>query len=802
VEHLQILAMERGAAFDALLAALQLVASGRLPSAIAQALGVCTLIALEKRSGGVRPIAIGEAIRRLAGRAMCLQLRAAMAQYFTPNQYGVQTKGGAEQVLHVIEAHLALHPTHVLLRVDCRNAFNSVSRAAFLRALMAAPPALRATFPFVAQWYLQNGALHVARGDGSVTTLLSVSGTQQGDPFGPFLFALAIHAGILRVQQRFAEAGVVILAYLDDVHILGPAADAAAAFKALKAELELVQLEVVIDGKNYLWCPNGDSASFMGALSAEEAALIIVCPNGFVVLGVPVGTDASSAAEQALVDGKKPLADKLTALSRLVAKGHNTLANLLLHLCVAPSVGYVQRCAPPSVTDAMATRADSMIRASACEIYGLLESEVAPDTHAGQQLHLPRSQGGVGLRSAVVSSKFAYFASWAAFGPECAQRWPHLADIIARAAPGLGPAEAAADSPLPDFIVALNTQRSFITLNLNVDVSEADIVSKAVLKLQLSCNEAAGVLARSTISTALDASLIAEQAAGGAAARLSSAARLAQWKGTLALGRTLFLDCPVFDRSVLLSAATLSFAVRRLLSLPLRGLEGGVTCACGCNIDAYGNHADVCPRLFGDRSRRHDYVNYMAVYRTAKNAKLPAVVEPQRLNAGNNGRPADTGIPEYGGAGGQYLCLDVSGSGAAVESYLEQACSGAGGAMDAAVLRKLRNARKLDGNKMVVPMVFDTQGGMHSNWLVMMAEWAQRWGSLGEGRDAREVGNMARCWLVRAATVIQIAQFRVVAALINSSQLVDVRSGEPLKALACPQLHEQLARRIVTPPSN
>ena len=53
----------------------------------------------------------------------------------------------------------------------------------------------------------------------------------QGDPLGPALFLLVIHPILNDVQAENLE--VVILAYLDDVMILGPPLDVLNALKAM-----------------------------------------------------------------------------------------------------------------------------------------------------------------------------------------------------------------------------------------------------------------------------------------------------------------------------------------------------------------------------------------------------------------------------------------------------------------------------------------------------------------------------------------------------------------------------------------
>ena len=55
----------------------------------------------------------------------------------------------------------------------------------------------------------------------------SCEGCTQGDPLGPFLFAVGYHHDLLRTQA--AHPDVTLLAYLDDTYYLGAVADAEAA---------------------------------------------------------------------------------------------------------------------------------------------------------------------------------------------------------------------------------------------------------------------------------------------------------------------------------------------------------------------------------------------------------------------------------------------------------------------------------------------------------------------------------------------------------------------------------------------
>ena len=89
----------------------------------------------------MRPIADEETLRRLVGK--CLVRHEVIAPHmegvFLPSQVGVGISGGAEVVTHAVSHLVEEHgqdPSLALLKINFENAFNSVSRAALLEAVL------------------------------------------------------------------------------------------------------------------------------------------------------------------------------------------------------------------------------------------------------------------------------------------------------------------------------------------------------------------------------------------------------------------------------------------------------------------------------------------------------------------------------------------------------------------------------------------------------------------------------------------------------------------------------------------
>ena len=104
-----------------------LVMEGRVPDAVHPLFFGASLVALEKTSGGVRPIAVGCSFRRLIAKIAGQLVIEDMATLLSPRQLGYGVRGGAEVAVHAARKYLQSLPGgHVLLKLDFQNAFNSI----------------------------------------------------------------------------------------------------------------------------------------------------------------------------------------------------------------------------------------------------------------------------------------------------------------------------------------------------------------------------------------------------------------------------------------------------------------------------------------------------------------------------------------------------------------------------------------------------------------------------------------------------------------------------------------------------
>ena len=140
-----------------------LMASGNVPSQVSSYLAGGCLTALNKVKPGcppdIKPIAVGETLRRLTGKCLCGVIKDKASELFHPLQFGVACTAGSEKIIHGLRKCIEDHwddEDFVVLKVDIRNAFNLVSRQAILDECASFFPEL---LPWVLWCYGTHSAL-------------------------------------------------------------------------------------------------------------------------------------------------------------------------------------------------------------------------------------------------------------------------------------------------------------------------------------------------------------------------------------------------------------------------------------------------------------------------------------------------------------------------------------------------------------------------------------------------------------------------------------------------------------------
>ena len=183
------------------------------------------MIALPK-SSGVRPIGVGEVLRRIIAKAILKFTKDDVQNTVGCLQLCAGQRAGSEAGVHAMRQIFDDDSTEALLMVDANNAFNSLNRESALRNVQILCPSLA---PILINTYRNFSQLFI---DGD--HLLSSEGTTQGDPLAMVMYAIGILPLIQRVNidarqiwyADDASAGdklTNLLKWWNKIEILGPA---------------------------------------------------------------------------------------------------------------------------------------------------------------------------------------------------------------------------------------------------------------------------------------------------------------------------------------------------------------------------------------------------------------------------------------------------------------------------------------------------------------------------------------------------------------------------------------------------
>ena len=422
---------EQGSTLQALADVVNLLAAGLAPRDLSQHMAGASLIALSKENADIRPIAVGEVLRRLTSKCLCSSVKAAARDMFEPLQVGVACPQGLEAAIHTLGQHMERHATSstkLVLTIDFQNAFNTVSRTAFLRACRQHMPAVASW----ASWCYSLPSRLVYNG----RVINSNAGVQQGDNLGPLLFSLALHPALQRLK---AVPGIdVVIGYLDDVVIAGDAEAVGAALGILQATLP--DLALGLNASKCELIPTAGSNSEVD-LTAFPSGMRRVPDACFKFLGTPIGTRAF--VERFTQEKRTDKAAKL--LEEIVWIEDGQIAHKLLMRCMGASrVMHAMRTTRPDWIMPQLKSVDDAVMNSLESCLGL-----ALPQSARLQASLPTRLGGLGLRSAERHAAAAFLTSRLATKELCCAMGPHFQWHARGAENALAAAAALCNDTLP-----------------------------------------------------------------------------------------------------------------------------------------------------------------------------------------------------------------------------------------------------------------------------------------------------------------------------------------------------------------
>ena len=277
-----------------------------------------------------------------------------------------------------------LQPGHLILKLDFRNAFNTVRRDKMLLVVKENVPKI---YPLIHSAYSRPSSIFFGE-----ETLQSSEGIQQGDPLGPLLFCLAIHNIVQEVHSAFH------VFYLDDGTLGG-------SVEEVLHDLSFVERSALDLGLHL----NHDKSELICADTATRDAVLSVAPrlrpvdpHDATLLGSPIGS--TDRVDSTIRAKKEALAVLGGRLQHLYA--HDALC-LLRHVFSLPKMLYTLRTSPCFLSPELELF-DQLQRKLLGSITNI---DLFVSDRACTQASLPVWSGGLGIRSVAQLAPSAFLAS-------------------------------------------------------------------------------------------------------------------------------------------------------------------------------------------------------------------------------------------------------------------------------------------------------------------------------------------------------------------------------------------------------
>jgi hypothetical protein len=349
-------------------------------------------------------------------------VKEALCDIFAGTQLAYGTPGGCEKFAQLIQSkiyHHAQDKDYGIASADIANAFNTTNRLACYNEVLK-HSSLRELVKIVYFAYSNPTLLHVLDSASVTHTLISETGTRQGDPLGMVLFCLAAQPVYTDVAK---SNGVSLLAYADDPIIDGKIDNVFDALELLRSESKAKLNLTLNQNKTKFYFPYAKNSSELDPYVIDRVKSFggEICFGMMEIVRCPVGLDEEMMRSWCTNKVKSKADLMLKALvedNKLTIPLQHTI--LLLKICYSQQMNYLCRCLPPRVFSEAAAHWDKCLESLLERFVGF--GPDAPDTHRGLfsrtrlQWHLcilPARNGfpGLGIPSAEVVNEVAYCAN-------------------------------------------------------------------------------------------------------------------------------------------------------------------------------------------------------------------------------------------------------------------------------------------------------------------------------------------------------------------------------------------------------
>ena len=244
---------------------------------LVEAFVACRLLPIDKNPG-VRPIGVGEVLRRIIGKMLGRLAADEIKEAAGPLQTCAGHGAGAEAAIHAMRQLFQQDDNEGVLLIDATNAFNCLNRMVALHNIQITCPMIAT---YLVNSYRSSSKLFVSGGE----TILSQEGTTQGDPLAMPWYSLSTTLMIYTLCEALPSVKQVWLA--DDASAAGKIEELFQWFQRL--EIEGKKHGYLVNGKkSWLIVKSDEAAEKAKAVFGE---LVNVTVDGKRHLGAALGSD-------------------------------------------------------------------------------------------------------------------------------------------------------------------------------------------------------------------------------------------------------------------------------------------------------------------------------------------------------------------------------------------------------------------------------------------------------------------------------------------------------------------------------
>ena len=265
----------------------------------------------------VKPVGIGECLRRAIHSALAAQHKDLLRQHLWPQHVAIGVPSKMNALVFGVRLTLEIRPDFVVVRLDLKNAHNEVKRATMLRRTATAESGL---VPLLWATCCPKSDIHLPI-DGALekTDFASPEGAQQGDGLASADFCATIHPEVCQLDAELGPHGGAARFDMDDGYAMGPPHVVFPAVMRFAQSLLPLGFELKVT-RFECFCPNGSLENHpdrpthmpLGGMEARECTFGFEVPVGETPVGDSVYITAYMDKEaQATMSTINKVSDKL-----------------------------------------------------------------------------------------------------------------------------------------------------------------------------------------------------------------------------------------------------------------------------------------------------------------------------------------------------------------------------------------------------------------------------------------------------------------------------------------------------------